>query len=69
MINSILDEYEPESDFAAAHNITQRTVARYRREADGLPFVEFGGRIYIHIPGAREWIAARVRHPNPRRAA
>ena len=62
------NEYVTEAKFAEANGIHQRTAARYRNEPDGLPFVEFGGRIYIHLPRAREWLEARVRHLNPRRA-
>ena len=61
------DEYVLESQFAEENGIHQRTTARYRNQPDGLPFVEFGGRIYIHIPRARQWLESRVRHLNPRR--
>jgi len=42
--------------------ISQRTSARYR--ALGLPYLEFAGLIWIHKPGGRDWIAARVRRRN-----
>ena len=62
------DEYVTEAKFASENGIHQRTAARYRNEPDGLPFVEFGGKIYIHLPLAREWLEARVHRLNPRRA-
>ena len=68
-MTNILEDYEPEADFAKAHRLHPRTVARYRTEPDGIPWLEFGGRIYIHIPGAKEWLARRVRRNKPRRAA
>jgi len=34
---------------------------------DGLPHTRIGNRILIHIPTAREWLFARMRHPNRRR--
>ena len=67
MSTNILDDYEPEAEFAAAHGVHQRTVARARQQ--GLPFMEWAGRIWIYIPGAREWMSKRVRRLNPKRAA
>lgn len=69
MSTSILDEYAPKAQFAEDNNICERTVDRYRNEPNGLPFAEFGGRIYIHVPGAREWLARRTKQLNPRRSA
>jgi hypothetical protein len=34
---------------------------------NGLPFVEFGGRIYIPIEEARDWLRNRIKRPNRRR--
>jgi hypothetical protein len=64
---SILEGYQHEAVFASANKISQRTVARYRNEADGLPFVEFGGRVFIPIAEAKAWLQARVKRPNPSR--
>jgi hypothetical protein len=64
---SILDDYVAEAEFAEAHNLSQRTVARYRKQPNGLPFVEFGGRIFIHIPSAKAWLDARLCQLNPTR--
>jgi hypothetical protein len=66
---NILDGYVFEADFARAHNIGRRTVKRYRNEPDGVPFVMFGGRVYIPIEKARAWLERRTRSLNPRRAA
>jgi hypothetical protein len=62
---SILEDYVAEAEFAEAHRLSQRTVARYRKQPDGLPFVEFGGRIFIHIPSAKTWLNDRLRQLNP----
>ena len=51
MPTNILDEYELEAEFAAANGVHQRTVARARQQ--GMPFMEWGGRIWIHVPGAK----------------
>ncbi len=66
---SILDGYMLESDFASSAKVCARTIARYRNQPDGLPYVEFGGRIYIPISEARAWLSSRVRRPNQRRKA
>jgi hypothetical protein len=67
--SNFLDDYQLEAEFAVEIDVCQRTVARYRGEPNGLPFVELGGRIYIHIPSARDWLAGRLKRNNPRRAA
>lgn len=66
---SILAGSAPEAKFAADNDISQRTVARYRNQPDGLPYFEFGGKIYIPLGEARTWLAAKVKRPNPRRKA
>jgi hypothetical protein len=69
MTDNILDGFLPEEDFAKANGICRRTSARYRKQPDGLPYTEFGGRIFIDVPGARAWLERRVRRPNPTRGA
>jgi hypothetical protein len=69
MSDNILDGYVTQDEFAAAHNIHPRTATRYRRQADGLPYIEFGGKIYINIEAARAWLSRQVKRPNKRRAA
>jgi hypothetical protein len=60
-----LAEYEKESDWAEGHGISQRTAKRYR--ALGLPFLTFGGFVWIPKREGRNWIAARIKRRNPRR--
>ena len=60
-----LADYEKEADWAERHGISQRTAARYR--ALGLPFLWFGGWIWIPKREGREWIASRVKRRNPHR--
>lgn len=64
---NILTDYAPEEKFAEANNISIRTAERYRAQPDGLPFVEFGGRIYIPIEESREWLRSRIKRPNHER--
>lgn len=66
---SILDGYDPEPVFAAGAHISTRTTARYRNQPNGLPYVEFGGRIYIPREEARDWLRSRIKRPNQRRTA
>ena len=65
----ILGGYVAEADFARAANISQRTVARYRNQPNGLPHLVWGGRILIPLEEARAWLAGQVRRPNQRRKA
>jgi hypothetical protein len=65
---NILEDYTLEADFAAELGVSSHTVARYRKEPNGLPFAVFGGKIYIHLPGAREWMAKRIRRRAPLRS-
>jgi hypothetical protein len=62
-----LDEYQLEAEWSADHYINPRTTARYRQLPDGLPFLEFGGKIYIPREAAEDWIRARVQWPNRHR--
>ena len=67
MSQNILDEdYVLEKQFADDHNVSQHTVARYR--ADGLAWALWGGKVYIHIPSAREYLAERLRRRAQSRA-
>jgi hypothetical protein len=63
----VLDDYVPEAEFAEANNLSQRTVARYRNMPDGIPWMLWNGQVHIHIPGARDFVARRVKYPNPSR--
>lgn len=63
----ILHGYAPEAEFARANGVTPRTIRKYRGQPDGLPFVVWGGRVYISIEGGRQFIEFRERRPNRRR--
>ena len=67
--NSILEGFVFEADFARANKISRRTSANYRNEPNGLPYVMFGGKVYIHVERAKNWLDARIKRPNPRRRA
>jgi len=60
-----LAEYEKEADWAKGRGISQRTAARYRTL--GLPFLIFGGYVWIPKAEGRAWVASRITRRNPRR--
>ncbi|MVT71069.1 hypothetical protein GPL21_39185 [Bradyrhizobium pachyrhizi] len=64
---NILDGFVEEVRFAADNGISTRTLFRYRNSQDGLPFAEFGGRIYIPLNEAKAWLNNRIKRPNQRR--
>ena len=59
------DTYTPEAAWAKEHHISKKTCERYR--AKGLPFLEWGGEIWIGDRGGDEYIASRVTRRNPPR--
>jgi hypothetical protein len=62
-----LEEYERETTWAPKHGITKRTSQSYRNnETNGLPFLRWGGEIWIHKKGGAEYIASRIKRRNPR---
>jgi hypothetical protein len=65
---NILVDYIRRDQFAREHNISLRTVDRYRNEPNGLPSLMFGGFVYIHRPGATAWLERRLRRANPRQS-
>jgi hypothetical protein len=64
---NILSGYAEQSRFASANRLSTRTVARYRNRPNGLPWLEFGGKVFIPLDEAAAWLKAQVRCPNPRR--
>jgi hypothetical protein len=68
MTSPFLEDFDHRDDFAKAAEVCPRTVSRYCHQPDGLPHLEFGGRLYIGPRSeAREWLLKRVKRPNPRR--
>jgi hypothetical protein len=65
----ILAGYSDQEEFSRVNNISPRTIARYRNQVDGLPWVTFGGRVFIPLAEAAEWLRSQIRRPNKRRAA
>ena len=65
--HSILGGFATEAEFAKANDIHPRTLARYRNQPNGMPHIRWGGKIYIDVAGAREWLHKRVVRRNPGR--
>ena len=63
------DELIPDEEHAKGWKCTARTLRRYEHEPDGLPYVIVGGRKYRPVNACAEWLARRMRRPNPKRAA
>jgi hypothetical protein len=57
-----LSQYEREATWAPSHGITRRTSKRYRDQ--GMPYLFWGGIVYIPKHQGREWIADRVKRRN-----
>jgi hypothetical protein len=66
---NFLVDYLDLEPFAKEVDRDPRTVRRWLNKPDGLPYTRIGNRILIHIPTARDWLFARMKHPNPRHDA
>lgn len=66
-MSSFLEGFLPEEEFAKESGVNRRTIKRRRDEPDGLPYLEWGGRIFIPVAEAREWLLNRIVRPNKRR--
>ncbi len=62
---NILEGFVLEDDFAAAGKVSPRTIARYRNQPNGLPYMVWAGKIYIPVDAGREWVWNRIRRANP----
>lgn len=63
------DELVTDEALAVDWHTTTRTLRRYEHEPDGLPYVMVTGRKWRPVKASAEWLARRMRKPNPRRAA
>ncbi|MER8648411.1 MULTISPECIES: hypothetical protein [unclassified Mesorhizobium] len=65
----LLNGYLDRASLADALKCSERTVARYENQPDGIPSLMVGGRKLYRLVAVREWLDRRERRPNPRRAA
>lgn len=62
---NILEGYASRNDLAASIGVTERTIARWTDQPDGLPVTKIGNKVLYRLDAAREWIASRERRRNP----
>jgi hypothetical protein len=62
-----LGDYVRLTEFANMVGKTRRTLSRWINQPDGLPYLRLGREIHVPLAHARDWLASRIRRPNPRR--
>jgi hypothetical protein len=65
--DDLLKDYCRLDEAAAALHVTERTIRRRIHTPDGWPYLKFGGRIWLHLPSIKKFLAAQTRSDNPRR--
>lgn len=65
----ILDEYIPRTELARQLGVSDRTIARYETEPDGLPSLMVGGRKLYPTAAVKAWLERRIHYPNARPTA
>ncbi|RVC75829.1 MAG: hypothetical protein EOS58_06325 [Mesorhizobium sp.] len=65
----LLDEYVDRASLARALHCSERTVARYENQPNGLPNLVLAGRKLYRLRSVREWLERRENKPNPSRNA
>jgi hypothetical protein len=63
----LLDDWQDINELAAEFSKSPRTIKRWTKGPDGLPFAYFGDRQWFYRPKTREWMLGRLHKPNPRR--
>lgn len=61
------DELVPDAELAERWGVTPRTLHRYDKLPDGLPLVIHGGKKWRPLKACSEWMARRIKKPNPSR--
>jgi hypothetical protein len=62
-----LAEYEWERTWSPANGISPKASKQHRDKPNGLPYIEWAGKIWIHRPGGRQYIRGLIkRNPPPR---
>jgi hypothetical protein len=66
-VDEFLAGYALQEVIAKESRVSKRTLARYRNQPNGLPYMEWGGKIYIPRDEGREYLRSRIKRPNQRR--
>lgn len=64
---TILGEYLNREEMATELNVTTRTLIRWERQPNGIPYTKLGHRTLYRRKSVLDWIDSQERHPNPRR--
>jgi len=64
---SVLADYIDRATLAQQLRCTERSIARYENEPNGLPWLMVGGRKFYRISAVQAWLTKREHNPNPRR--
>lgn len=65
-VEKFLEKCQWEPDWARDHNICARTSARHRNRPNGLPYIEWAGKIWIPIAEGEQYLASLVKRRNVR---
>lgn len=66
MSNSgLLHEYITRDELAQQLDLSTRTIIRYSKRPNGLPFLKIGGKVRYRLQSVRTWLDAQEYHPNP----
>lgn len=68
-MTGLLDDYLTRPQLATELRRSEKTVARYERLPDGLPYTMIGNRRLYRRAAVLRWLESRERRPNPRRSA
>ena len=66
-IGDLLKDYRDRPGIAKGLGVSERSIARYEGQPNGLPSVLIGGRKLYHVPTVMAWVENRMKRPNPTR--
>jgi len=68
LASDLLADYVDRPTLARGLRCSERTLARYEGQPNGLPSTTIAGRKYYKVARVMDWLAKREQRPNPRRA-
>jgi hypothetical protein len=60
-----LAEYEWDRTWSSSRGISPKASKKHRDKPNGLPFLKWAGKIYIHKPGGDRYIRGLVKRNKP----
>jgi hypothetical protein len=61
----ILEDYLTKAEQAKALNVSEKTIDRYTKQPDGMPYTMAGRVKLFRHDWTRDWLASRKRQDNP----